>query len=254
MGESHINDNERVIDKQKEFIEKITKAQSGNQYYIDQLFIENTGLINSIVNKFKNINYEREDLFQIGSIGLIKAINKFDISYNVKFSTYAVPLIMGEIKKFIRDDGKIKVSRSIKSNIKKIKQAEEKLQKSLGRSPTISEISEETQVDKDDIIIALDANIQMNYIENIYDEKDKDVLPLVEKVEDKKNKNINDFDKVILIEIIKQLNSRERQIIILRYFKDMTQSEVAKMIGISQVQVSRLEKNILDKLKQQMTA
>ncbi len=226
-------------------IELIKKAQDGDKDAKDILVNSNIGLVKSVLRGFTNRGYDIEDLFQIGCIGLLKAIDKFDLTFNVKFSTYAVPMIAGEIKRFLRDDGIIKVSRSLKQTANKARMAREKLTKSLGREPTLEEISEEIKVDKEDIVMALDSTYQPGYLHDIVYQNDGSPLYLIDKIGTDEEDEEDILDKLMLKEVLGKLKPRDRQIIILRYFKDKTQVEVAEVLGISQVQVSRVEKRIL---------
>lgn len=230
-------------------IELIKKAQEGDDNAQDILVNHNLGLIRSVIKKFSNRGYDSEDIFQLGSIGLIKAIQKFDTSYNVKFSTYAVPMIIGEIRRFLRDDGIIKVSRSLKQTANKVKQCKERLIKEIGREPTIQEIADEIKVDKEEIIMALESNYSPEYLYDVIHQNDGSPIHLIDKIEDEDPGDFGIVDKITLKESIRKLEPRERQIIVMRYFKDQTQTEIAKKLGISQVQVSRIEKRILSSLK-----
>lgn len=241
-SESHLLNHEETMDL-------IHKAQAGDELAREKLVSSNIGLVKSILRGFINKGYENDDLFQIGCIGLIKAIDKFDISYEVKFSTYAVPMIVGEIKRFLRDDGIIKVSRSLKQTCLKVKQAREMLRNKLGREPSIQEISDEINVDKEEIVMAMDSNYQPDYLYDVIHENDGSPLFLIDQVEGDSEDEEDILDTIILKEGLNKLKSRDRQIIILRYFKDKTQVEVAKILNISQVQVSRIEKRILEDLK-----
>jgi len=233
----------------EETIELINKAQAGDEEAQDILVNHNLGLIRSVVKKFINRGYDSEDIFQLGSIGLIKAIQKFDDSYNVKFSTYAVPMIIGEIRRFLRDDGIIKVSRSLKQTATKAKYTREMLTKKFGRDPTIQEISDEIKIDKEDIVMALESSYSPDYLYDVVHQSDGSPIHLIDKIEDEDNSDYDMVDKIALKQLIVNLKPRERQIIIMRYFKDETQIEIAKKLGISQVQVSRIEKKILSSLK-----
>lgn len=208
----------------------------------------NLGLVKSVLRGFANRGYDIEDLFQIGCIGLLKAIDKFDSSYDVRFSTYAVPMIMGEIKRFLRDDGMIKVSRSLKQTATKAKYAKEKLTKELGREPTIQEIADEVDVDKEEIVVALDSSYQPDYLYDVINQSDGSPLYLIDKLSNKEDE-IDVIDSILLKELLNQLKPRDRQVIVMRYFRDKTQVEVAEMLGISQVQVSRIEKRILEDIR-----
>ncbi|MCG8542469.1 MAG: RNA polymerase sporulation sigma factor SigF [Clostridia bacterium] len=228
----------------------IDKAQSGDKEAQATLVDENLGLVKSLVSRFDNRGYERDDIFQLGCIGLIKAIHKFDSSYEVRFSTYAVPMIIGEIKRFLRDDGIIKVSRSLKQTATKIKITKESLSKKFGREPTIQEIADELKLDKEEIVLALESSIQPDYLYDVIHQNDGSPIHLIDKIsETKGNDSEKLIDNIALKEALSKLKPRERQIIVLRYFQDKTQSEIAKGLGISQVQVSRIEKKVLALMK-----
>jgi RNA polymerase sporulation-specific sigma factor len=243
---------ENALLSHEETIELILMAQKGNKDAKDSLVKHNIGLIKSVLRGFTNRGYDMDDLFQIGSIGLLKAINKFDISYNVKFSTYAVPMIAGEIKRFLRDDGIIKVSRSLKQTANKVKYAQENLSKILGREPTIQEISDELNIDKEEIVMALESSYQPDYLYDVVHQNDGNPLYLIDKISLEEHSEGDIIDSILLKEMLSRLKERDRQIIVLRYFKDKTQVEVAKMLGISQVQVSRIEKRIIDEMKKML--
>ena len=213
----------------------IRKSHSGDKAAREQLVKENVGLVHCVVKRFLERGAEREDLFQIGSIGLLKAIDKFDLTYNVKFSTYAVPLISGEIKRFLRDDGMIKVSRSLKEIAYKSVQARERLISSLGREPTIEELSE--------------AGCEIESIYRPVHQKEGSEIRLLDKLEEKEKREDKILDLIVLKELLETLDEEEKQLIFLRYFADRTQSDVGKIMGISQVQVSRSEKRIIEKLR-----
>ena len=223
-------------------------VENCNNNEIETLVSENTGLIWSIVNRFKNRGYEVEDLYQIGAIGLIKAIKKFDKSYGVKLSTYAVPYIIGEIKIFLRDDGIVKVSRSLKELNYKIKILENKYE-NQNKKITIEEIEKELKVEKEDIILAqnLSNNIESineSGFENSEIEKEERIL-----INKNENPEKNIIERIMLKDALSNLDEMEREIIILRYFKENTQTEVARRYGMSQVQISRIERKILEKMK-----
>lgn len=243
-------------------IEMINMAHEGDKDARDRLVNENTGLIWSIVRRFAGRGQELEDLFQIGCIGMLKAIDKFDVTYDVQFSTYAVPMITGEIKRFLRDDGIIRVSRSLKENNYKICKIVERLTSEYGREPTIEEIAEEMQMSREDIVITMEANVEVESLHKVVYQNDGNTLMLEDKVsegvydeksavdiygDDEKEKLIN---HIVLEQMIERLPNKEKELIILRYFKDKTQMEVASLFGISQVQVSRMEKKILLKMKE----
>ena len=227
----------------------IQKSHDGDEQARVQLVEENVGLIWCVVKRFYGRGVEPEDLFQIGSIGLLKAIDKFDISYEVKFSTYAVPMISGEIKRFLRDDGMIKVSRSLKELSYKAYMMREKLQEILNREPTLDELAEKLQVDKEDLVMALDS---ANEVESLYKpvyQKDGNEVALVDKLEEKEAQEDKILNHMLLTQLLESLEKDARQLIYLRYFANKTQTEVGKELGISQVQVSRMEKKILKTLR-----
>ena len=232
----------------------IKQAHAGDKEARDKLVSDNMGLVWSIVRRFEHRGHEREELFQIGCIGLMKAVDKFDVSLNLAFSTYAVPMIAGEIRRFLRDDGMIKVSRSLKDTAYKAIYAKENLMKQSMKEPTLNEISEEIGISKEDIVYALDA-IQnpMSLYEPVFTDGG-DALYVMDQISDKKNKEENWVEHLSLSEAMKRLGQREREIISLRFFEGKTQMEVADSIGISQAQVSRLEKNALKAMKNYLTA
>ncbi len=228
----------------------IAKSQTGDQDARDIIVNRNTRLVWSVVQRFLNRGYDPEDLFQIGCIGLIKSVDKFDLSYDVKFSTYAVPMIIGEIQRFLRDDGTVKVSRSLKETANKIRKMKDELSKTLGRVPTVAEIAEKLEISPEEIVFAQEASRSLSSIHETVYENDGDPITLLDQIADQSENKW--FDKIALKEAIRHLNERERLIVYLRYYKDQTQSEVAERLGISQVQVSRLEKKILQQIKDQM--
>ncbi len=233
-------------------IELIRRSQQGDKEARDRVVMENVGLVWSIVRRFMCRGHEPEDLFQIGSIGLIKAIDKFDLSYDVKFSTYAVPMIMGEIKRFLRDDGAIKVSRSLKETAGKIRIAREKLNNMYGREPTIDEIGQEMNLAKEEVVMALESGAEVESLYKTIYQGDGNAIYLIDKLEQTNDENEIMIDKLALKETIESLDEKDQEIIKLRYFRDRTQTEIAKELGISQVQVSRLEKKILLKMRERM--
>ena len=229
-----------------ETMDLIVKAQQGSDYAKEKLIVENTPLIKSIVRRYAGKNVEYEDLMQLGAMGLIKAINNFDTSFNVQFSTYAVPMIAGEIKRFIRDDGAIKVSRAIKSLNLKITKYIEDYKQEKNCDPTIMEISNHFNISSQEVVFILDSSkMPVSIYENIDNDNENELLSCI-MTEDNTEKNIN---KIILNDVIQTLPDREKKIILLRYFRDMTQSEIAKIFGISQVQISRIESKVLDKMR-----
>lgn len=234
----------------KEIKRLIKEAQDGDQDARNRIVNVNTRLVWSVVQRFLNRGYEADDLFQIGCIGLIKSVDKFDLSYDVKFSTYAVPMIIGEIQRFLRDDGTVKVSRSIKESANKIRKMKEELSKTLGRTPTVNEIAEKLDLTPEEVVFAQEASRQLTSIHETVYENDGDPITLLDQISD--DGDLKWFDKIALRDEIDKLDERERLIVYLRYYKDQTQSQVAERLGISQVQVSRLEKKILKQLKDQL--
>lgn len=233
-------------------LELIERSKQGDKSARDLVVTNNIGLVWSIVRRFTGRGHELEDLFQIGSIGLIKAIDKFDTSFDVKFSTYAVPMITGEIKRFLRDDGMIKVSRSLKEIASKVRITREILSARLDREPTLEEISEELSVPCDDIIMALESNAEVESLYKTIYQGDGNAIYLIDKLEQANDENENIIDHIALREIMNTLDEKERHLIELRYFRDKTQTDIAKELGISQVQVSRLEKKILKSMRERM--
>ena len=227
----------------------IQKSHDGDEKARIQLVEENVGLIWCVVKRFYGRGVEPDDLFQIGSIGLLKAIDKFDLSFDVKFSTYAVPMISGEIKRFLRDDGMIKVSRSLKELSYKAQMLREQMQERLQRDPTLEELAQELNVEKEDLVMALDS---ANEVESLYKpvyQKDGNEIPLMDRLEEREVQEEKIINRMLLKQLLESLEKEERQLIYLRYFANKTQTEVGKKLGISQVQVSRMEKKILKTLR-----
>ena len=230
--------------------ELIRQSQAGERWAKEQLIMMHSGLVWNVVRRFMGRGYETEDLYQIGAIGLIRAIDKFDFHYDVKFSTYAVPLISGEIKRFLRDDGMIKVSRSLKENQWKIKKAMEAYHKEYGREATIEELSQILGMEGEEIMLSLEAEVEIESMEQCYCHSDGKEMTLKERIADEKNEEEELTNKLFLQQLLEGLDKRDRDLILLRYFDNKTQTQVAEILGISQVQVSRLEKKILRQLKE----
>ena len=230
-------------------MELLLRAKNGDKDAGEQLVEENLGLVGSVVRRFENRGYDREDLFQIGAIGLMKAIEKFDLSYEVRFSTYAVPLVMGEIRRFLRDDGMMKVSRSIKESGWRVKKSREKLEQQLGRSVTIQELSDDTGLSVEEIALALDASEEVTSIYQTVYQSDGSELYLVDKVADDEPQEEQLLNRVVVEQLIENLEPKEQQLITLRYFDGKTQNSVADTMGMTQVQVSRMEKKVLHKMR-----
>jgi len=245
--------NEAVLRDYESNVSLIKKSRQGDKSALDQLIEVNMPLVSAISKKFLNRGYEYEDIFQIGCVGLVKAINNFNMGYDVKFSTYAVPMIMGEIKRFIRDDGIIKVSRSIKTTARKIHYDKEALAKKLNREPTIEELSDFTGINSEDIIFAMESANSMLYLHDTIHQDDGAPVLLIDKLSENAEEDKDLVDKIALKDALADLDAKSRQVIMLRYFKDKTQSQVAKMLGISQVQVSRIEKKVLKAMKEKLS-
>lgn len=228
----------------------IKKAHEGDKDAREKLISDNLGLVWSIVRRFEHRGHEREELFQIGCIGLMKAIDKFEVSYEVKFSTYAVPMIMGEVKRFLRDSSMMKVSRSLKENGWKVKKASDMLSQKYGRDATLQEISEEVGLSVEDIVEAMEANEEVASIYQPVYQSDDNEIYLVDQICGESTAKTDELVNHLLLEqLLKELDEKEKELIELRYFKDMTQVQVAKKLGVSQVQVSRMERKILMRMK-----
>lgn len=232
-------------------LDLVKLAQNGDKKATEDIIKGNSGLVWSVVKRFLNRGYDADDLFQVGAIGLLKCIKKFDLSYDVKFSTYAVPMIMGEIKRFLRDDGMIKVSRPLKEIATKAKYMKDVLTKKNNEEPTIDELAIAIDVSLDDLVLALDADKDVESLYSTVYQGDGKSVYLIDKLELKNSSKEQEkiVENIVLNEIISTLSEREQEIIRLRYFEDKTQSQVAKEIGVSQVQISRIEKKVLLKIR-----
>lgn len=237
------------MDETRELL-RLTKE--GDEEAREKIVLDNMGLIWSVVRRFTNRGYDPEDLFQIGSIGLLKAVDKFDLSYDVKFSTYAVPMITGEIKRFLRDDGMIKVSRSLKENAYKIRQAMEAFSMEHQREATLDELAKETKLAREEIVVAMEANKDVESLHQPTYQGDGSEILLLDRLPQKENEEEAVINHVILEESMKELSQEEKKLIEYRYFQGKTQQEIAGILHISQVQVSRLEKKILRRLREQI--
>lgn len=235
--------------------DEIKKAQSGDKEAMTNLVKNNLGLVYNIVKRFSGRGYEIEDLNQIGALGLVKSIKKFDVNFNVQLSTYSVPFIIGEIKRYIRDDGRVKVSRSLKELATKINQLQREYIEKKGEEIKLEEIAEILNVPKEEIALAIDAN-SANAVtsinEPIYNDNSGKESCVADLIPDNKNEEMEIANKLTINKLINELGEQEREIVVLRYFKGKTQTEVSKKLGISQVQVSRLEKKILYSMKQKL--
>ena len=258
----------------KETMALILRAQQGDADAKEELVRQNLGLVGSIVKRFEHRGHDREELFQIGCIGLIKAVDKFDLTYEVAFSTYAVPLISGEIRRFLRDDGLVRISRSLKENGWRVRRAAEKISQEKGREATMQELSEATGMSREDIVMAVEANLEVESIYRSVYQSDGSELYLVDQIAEgrgigqrfgagppdgsmvaggvgdpEKEKVLNDL---LVRQLLDELGERERRLIELRYFQEKTQVQTAQELDMSQVQVSRLEKKILLKMRKEV--
>lgn len=230
----------------------IKKSHEGDEEAREQLVKENTGLVWCVAKRFYGRGVEPEDLFQIGCIGLIKAIDKFDLNYEVKLSTYAVPMISGEIKRFLRDDGLIKVSRSLKELAYKAYLEKEEFQRKWGREPGIAELAECLGVEKEELAMAIESGGEVESLHKPIYQKDGSEIPLMDKLAEEEKKEDKILDKLLVRQLLGDLEGTERRLLYLRYFADKTQTEIGAELGISQVQVSRLEKKILKSLREKI--
>ncbi len=232
-----------------ENIEQIKRARAGDKLAREQVIKDNMPLVYSIVRRFAGRGCELEDLAQIGAIGLIKAVDNFNLDYDVKFSTYAVPLITGEIKRFLRDDGMVKVSRSLRENGWKVKKAAERLAADLGREATLEELSAATALEKGDIVMALEAGNEVESLHKTIYQKEGSEISLLERIPDERDESETVVNHMLLEQLLLELEEKERELIELRYFQDKTQTQVAEILHMSQVQVSRTEKRILMEMR-----
>lgn len=231
----------------------IRRAQAGEKEAREVLIEENLGLVHHIVKRFFGRGYEAEDLFQIGVIGLMKAIDKFNTAFEVKFSTYAVPLIAGEIKRFIRDDGMVKVSRTLKENGMKVKYAKERLSGKLGREPSMLEVAQEAGLTMEELVLAMEANVQVESIyKSVYQNDGNEIYMVDQLADESRDEQEGLLNHLVVKQLLNSLTEKEQKLIILRYYQDKTQTEVARILGISQVQVSRMEKRILFSMREKM--
>ena len=235
-------------------LKSIEKAQNGDKEEMTKLLEDNNGLIWSIVRRFSGRGYEIEDLYQIGSIGFIKAIQRFDTSFEVRLSTYAVPYILGEIKRYIRDNGPIKVSRSIKELNIKILELQKEYFRKYGRDIKLEEISKELKISKEEITMALDSTKPVDSIESAKykDNKTEKTISILEQISTGKDEQTEITNRITIKNLINELEEKEKEIILLRYYKQKTQMQVSKILGITQVQVSRIERKVLDKMKRKL--
>lgn len=243
-----VNTSELPVLKEKQKMELLRRARNGDNNARDELISGNLKLVLSVIQRFSNRGENPDDLFQIGCIGLIKAIDNFDLSLDVRFSTYAVPMIIGEIRRFLRDNSSLRISRSLKDTAYRAMQVKEELIAKNGKEPTIDEIAKRMEMPREDVVLALESIVDpVSLYEPIYSDG-SDTIYVMDQVGDK-NEESNWLDEMMLKDAIKNLPSREKKILRLRFFDGKTQMEVANEIGISQAQVSRLEKAAIDTIK-----
>ncbi len=249
-----------------QFEELLAKAHTGDEAARETLILENRPLVYAVAKRFEHRGYEKEELFQIGVIGLMKAIDRFDTKYEVAFSTYAVPLIIGEIKRFFRDNSMLRVSRGLKEQGYHIAQAREAIEQKEGRDATLEELSKATGLKTEDIIVALEANREVSSLSQSIYEKDGSEISLEEQIAveggaipaGSTQTDRGDYEKEFVVnkmlveQLMKELNEKERKLLTLRYFQEKTQAQTAKELGVSQVQISRMEKKILLRLRQKV--
>lgn len=244
-----VNTSKLPVLTNKEKDELFIRIQQGDENARTEFIKGNLRLVLSVIQRFYGRGENADDLFQIGCIGLIKSIDNFDLSLGVQFSTYAVPMIMGEIRRYLRDNNSIRVSRSVRDLAYKTIQFKDKFNKETGREPTLEEIAKEFGVDKEDVAFSLDAiQAPVSLQEPVYNDGSESIY-IMDQVKDSKNSDENWAENMTIAEALKRLNEKEKRIIMKRYFDGRTQMEVAEEIGISQAQVSRLEKNALDNIK-----
>ena len=232
--------------------ELIRRSQDGDKAARDTLIEENMGLIHHVVKRFLGRGVEAEDLFQIGAIGLLKAVDRFDLGFGVRFSTYAVPMIAGEIRRFLRDDSMIKVSRSLKELAVKAARLREQLLMERGAEPGVEELAGRLGVEAEELVQAMDSCTEVESLQKVISQGDSEGTSLLERVEQGRDEQEELLRRMLLEELLASLDPKERRLIVLRFFHDRTQTQVASELGMSQVQVSRLEKKILSALKEKM--
>ena len=232
--------------------ELIRRSREGDKEARETLIEENMGLIHHVVKRFLGRGVEAEDLFQIGAIGLVKAVDRFDLSFDVRFSTYAVPMIAGEIKRFLRDDSMIKISRSLKERAIRAARLREELLMERGEEPGVEELAERLGVEPEELVQAMDGSAEVESLQKIVYQGDGEGLSLMDKVDQGKDEEETLLRQLLLEQLLSSLEPKERRLIVLRFFHDRTQTQVAEELGMSQVQVSRLEKKILQALKKRM--
>ncbi len=234
--------------EREEVLNLIDKAQHGDLSACENLLNKNSPLIKSVIRRYKNKGVEYDDLYQLGCVGFVKAVKNFSVKYDVRFSTYAVPMIAGEVKRFLRDDGPLKVSRGTKSAAIKIARYVDEYRNEFGEAPTVDEIAKHFDMESQEVVFVMDSG---KYPLSIYEKNDDDnARTLIDKLQTGENEEER-LDKMTLKRVISELEPRDKKIIMLRYFADKTQAEVARVLGVSQVQISRLENRIIERLRKE---
>lgn len=247
-----VNTSKLPLLKNSEMRELIAAAQSGDRSARDKLINGNLRLVLSVIQKFSGRGESMDDLFQVGCIGLIKAIDCFDLSQNVQFSTYGVPMISGELRRFLRDHGAVRVSRSVRDTAYRVLQVKERLTAELGREPDVDAIAKELGIKRAEVVFALDSICEpVSLYEPVYSESGESVC-VMDQIGDTKNTDEHWLEQIALDEAVSRLSEREKRILSLRFYLGRTQTEVAREIGISQAQVSRLEKNAIGRIKKEL--
>ena len=249
-----VNTSKLPLLKNAEMRELIAASQAGDKAAREKLINGNLRLVLSVIQKFSGRGESMDDLFQVGCIGLIKAIDCFDLSQNVQFSTYGVPMISGELRRFLRDHGAVRVSRSMRDTAYRVLQVKERLTAELGREPDIDRIAKELQLNRSEVVFAMDAICDpVSLYEPVYSDSGESVC-VMDQIGDSRNTDEHWLEQIALSEAMSHLSEREKRILALRFYKGKTQMEVAKAIGISQAQVSRLEKNAISRIKKEITS
>ncbi|MEA4921296.1 MAG: RNA polymerase sporulation sigma factor SigG [Clostridiaceae bacterium] len=247
-----VNTSELAVLKNERTMTLLRQSQEGDKRAREELIAGNLRLVLSVVQRFSNRGEPMDDLFQVGCIGLIKAIDHFDLSQGVRFSTYAVPMIIGEIRRYLRDNSTIRVSRSMRDNAYRALTAKEKLTNEKQRDPTVEEIAKELGIKKEDVVFALDAiSDPISLYEPVFQDGGETIC-VMDQVKDNRSTDDSWLDRILMKQAVTDLSEREKRILALRFYEGKTQMDVAKEIGISQAQVSRLEKGVLDKIKKNL--
>ena len=248
-----VNTSKLPLLKEKEKEELFRRIRQGDKLAREEYIKGNLRLVLSVMKRFDSSNENADDLFQIGCVGLVKAVDNFDPDRQVKFSTYAVPMIAGEIRRFLRDDGIVKVSRTLKENSWKIRRESDLFRQRKGREPTVNELQECTGMTPEEIVQAMDFSVEVDSIDRTVRQSDGSEISLLDRLQVENTRTEELLNRVMLEQLLAELPEKERRLIIMRYLQDRSQTEVARMMGVSQVQVSRLEKKILKQMRERLT-